>query len=578
MKKHAPHVAKAEQYARDVVSGKLPACKWVRLACQRHLNDLKRQKAQGFPYWFSPEKAERACKFFEGLPHTKGKWAKPDTADPSANLLKLEAWQCFIVCSAFGWLKQTTQLRRFRTVFTLIPRKNGKSDLAARTGLYMFAADAEFGAEVYSGATTQKQAWEVFRPAKQMAERSEGLRQHFGIEVSAQNLHITQTGSRFEPLIGDPGDGASPSCAVVDEYHEHQTDKLYSTMETGMGAREQPLMWVVSTAGDNIAGPCFQMQREAQQVLEGILTNEELFAIVYTVDDGDDWTSPDTLRKANPNFGVSVSEEFLLSKLAEARQSARKQGPFKTKHLNIWVSARNAWMNMEWWNACADITLRMEDFRGEECFVSLDLATKIDIASRIVLFTRLIEGRRHYYAFARHYLPEETLEERKSDHYRQWALEGWLTLTDGNEIDLTRIEEEIAGGLENGALSGGLVRDFQVREVIYDPWQATQMAQRLTAQGATTVEFRNTVPNFSDPMKEIEAAAKGGRLHHNGDPVLAWMVSNVTAKEDAKENIFPRKDVPENKIDGLVALIMAVARAMHDEDTCVYNSRGVLTI
>ena len=392
MKHHAPHVAKAEAYARDVVEGRVLACKWVRLACKRHLDDLARQNTEGFPYWFSPEKAERACRFFEALPHTKGKWARPVPGQPKATLLILEPFQCFITCSIFGWLRQGSDLRRFRVALVMLPRKNGKSDWAARAGLYMFAADDEYGAEIFSGATTEKQAWETFRPARLMAQRSDAFRKHFGVTVNAKSLTILSNGSRFEPLIGDPGDGASPSCAIVDEYHEHETDRLYSTMETGMGAREQPLMLAISTAGDNIAGPCYQMQKESQQVLEGILHNDEFFAAIYTIDEDDNWASEEALRMANPNYGVSVLQEFLLSELHQAKQSARKQNTFKVKHLNMWVSARNAWMNMEWWHKCADPKLKPEDFQGEPCYLGLDLASKIDMAARAQVFVRTIDG------------------------------------------------------------------------------------------------------------------------------------------------------------------------------------------
>ena len=285
------------------------------------------------------------------------------------------------------------------------------------------------------------------------------------------------------------------------------------------------------------------------------------------------------MRKANPNYGVSVLKEFLLSELHQAKQSARKQNTFKVKHLNLWVSARNAWMNMEWWHKCADPKLKPEDFQGESCYLGLDLASKIDVAARAQVFVREMNGDRHYYVFGKYYLPESALEEKKTDHYKQWATEGWLTITDGDEIDLNQIQEDITGWDENGSIQGGLIRDFQVEEVAYDPWQATQLAQNLAAQGATVVEYRNTVANMSAPMKEIEGAAKAGRLHHNGDPMLAWMISNVVAKEDAKENIFPRKEAPENKIDAAIALIMAIGRAMHHQkEPCAYDARGVLVI
>lgn len=211
--------------------------------------------------------------------------------------------------------------------------------------LYGFTCDGEFGAEVYSGATTEKQAQEVFRPARLMCKRTPMLMEAFGIEANASNLNRPEDGARFEPLIGNPGDGSSPSLAVVDEYHEHQTDALYTTMLTGMGARRQPLMWAITTAGYNIEGPCYDKRREVVEMLSGTVPNDELFGIIYTIDEGDDWTKPEALVKANPNMGVSVYKDFLLSQQQRAINNARHAGTFKTKHLNIWVAARDAFYN-----------------------------------------------------------------------------------------------------------------------------------------------------------------------------------------------------------------------------------------
>ncbi|HEY9815491.1 MAG TPA: terminase large subunit, partial [Candidatus Obscuribacterales bacterium] len=339
-----PSVERANKYCRDVVGGSIPACKWIRLACQRHLDDLaKSKRSEVYPYYFDHQAAERACKFIQAFPHTKGKWAA------KGDSLILEPWQLFFICSLFGWKRTKDKMRRFRRAELWVPRKNGKSILAAGIGLYMLAADGEYGAEVYSGATTEKQAWEVFRPAKIMANRVGDFKSYFGVEVNASNISILENGSRFEPVIGKPGDGSSPHCAIIDEYHEHQTDELLDTMETGMGAREQPLLLMITTAGDNLAGPCYQMQLDAQKMLEGIYEDDQTLALIYTVDADDDWTSIDTIRKANPNYGVSVNDDFLEAKLAEAKNNSRKQSTFQTKHLNIWVGSREAYFNVQRW-------------------------------------------------------------------------------------------------------------------------------------------------------------------------------------------------------------------------------------
>jgi phage terminase large subunit-like protein len=262
-KKSYKNVNAANQYARDVVKRKIIACKYVIDACQRHLDDLEQEKNKSFKYKFNKDLAEKVCKFIQLLPHTKGEWAFKRMP------ITLEPWQLFIFCCVFGWVHKKTNLRRFREVYTEIPRKNGKSAISAGTGLYCFSADNEFGAEVYSGATTEKQAWEVFRPARLMCKRTPLLCEAFGITVNASNLSRIADGARFEPLIGNPGDGASPSCAIVDEYHEHDTDSLYTTMLTGMGARKQPLMWAITTAGYNIEGPCYDKRREVIDILNG---------------------------------------------------------------------------------------------------------------------------------------------------------------------------------------------------------------------------------------------------------------------------------------------------------------------
>ena len=549
-----PHVVAANKYARDVIAGKIPAGGYVRKACERHLRDLdaatkaKAKLGSRHPYYFDADAAEKACAFIELLPHTKGKWAR------LSERLVLAPWQCFIVACLFGWKRSKNGMRRFRELYAEIPRKNGKSQLGAGIGLYMFCADGEYGAEVYSGATTEKQAWEVFGPARQMMSRTPGLMKAAGAEVWAKSLAIPADGSKFEPIIGKPGDGSSPSCALIDEFHEHDTPDLLDTMETGMGAREQPLTAIITTAGYNLGGPCFDKHTEAKKMLDGLIENDELFAVIFSIDDGDDWADPKVLAKANPNYGVSLDADFLAAQQRRATMNPIEQNRFKTKHLNVWCSARNAWMNMTAYNMLADHSLTLDEFKGEECWIALDLASKNDICAFVQVFKRNLMGVDHYYAFGRYYVPEDTIEEAKTNQalYRKWVIQGHLFATEGAEIDFDVIREDVREFSKHHA----------VQEVAYDPWRATQLAHQLTKDGATAVEFRQTVQNMSPAMKEVESAVKSGRFHHDGNPVLAWMFSNVTAKEDAKENIFPRKEKPDQKIDGPVAVIMAVGRAM----------------
>ena len=551
-KKTYPLVKAAEDYARRVVAGKIVACKWIKLACQRHLDDLERAKEDGFAYYFDPAKAEKVAKFLQLLPHTKGKWAS------KRELIKLEGWQLFSVCIPFGWLQKKDNTRRFRTIVIFVPRKNGKSIIGGGLGIYMFTADGEFGAEVYSGATTEKQAWEVFRPAKLMVERTPELKEHFGVDVNASNMCRMEDGSRFEPVIGKPGDGSSPSCAIVDEYHEHQDSTLFDTMETGMGAREQPVMLVITTAGSSIGGPCHQLVRDSERMLEGVIERPDLWAMLYTIDaDDDDWTSEQALIKANPNYGVSISGDFLQARQRDAMQSAAKQATFRTKHLNEWVGAKNAWLNMLRWKE-APARKSLTELEGRRCIAALDLASKIDIAGLLLLFPP-VEGDPLWHVHGRYYLPEaRVIEELDSNtaRYREFDSLGLLTLTDGEVIDFEVIKEDLRE----------FAGRFQIEQVAYDPWQATQLAQEMQAEGLLMVEVRQTVQNLSEPMKEVEAMVLQRKLAHGDCPILTWMASNVVAKLDAKDNIYPNKERPENKIDGIVGLIMGVRQAISGGD------------
>lgn len=557
MSKTISRVALGERYARDVVSGRICAAKWTRLACQRHFEDKKRERSKSFSYRFDKDRAERVCKFIELLPHIKGKWARKDPKKPGAHRIKLEPWQCFIILSLFGWVWKRSGLRRFRKASIYLPRKNGKSTLAAGIGHWMAWKDGEMGAEVYSGATTEKQAWEVFGPAKKMAEREPEMVEGLGFDVNAQNMVRPSDGSKFEPIIGNPGDGASPHCSITDEYHEHDTSSQFDTMVTGMGAREQPLALIISTAGDNLAGPCYDDWLTVQKILERTVTDDTHFGMIYTVDvadkandtDADDWTSELALRKANPNFGVSVGVEFLHQQQRDAINNARKQGTFKTKHLNVWVQARDAYFNMQRWAECFEPGLTFESMKGQVCFVGMDLASKVDIAALELLFPR---GDGTHARFGKYYLPDETIQLPENEHYRAWQKEGWLTVTEGNIIDFNRILDDLVD----------LASIVELKEIAYDPAQATMLVTDLQDEGLICVELRPTVLNYSEPLKQCEALVRDRKLKHNGDPVMTWAMSNVVAKTDAKDNVYPRKERAEKKIDPVVALCAAMHRSM----------------
>lgn len=547
-----PNVDIANKWAKQVVSDKIPACKWVKLACERHLNDLKNSKNKDFPYKFEPKLAEKKILFIELLPHTKGEWAQKRMK------LRLEPWQKFGIACTFGWVRKKDGFRRFRESYWEIPRKNGKSAIAAGVALNMFANDGETGSEVYAGATTEKQAWEVFKPARLMAVRSPEFVEAAGIQINAGSLEIIEDGSIFETIVGDPPDGQSPHCAIVDEYHEHQTNAMYDTMQTGMGARRQPLMFTITTAGFNIDGPCHDLRLRIQDMLLGNVPDDELFGFIWTIDEGDDWTDPKVLQKANPNFDVSVYGDYLESQQRKAVNNPARQNTFKTKHLNVWVSARTAYFNMEKWNKCANKNLKLEDFTFDECFMSLDLASKIDICARTNLFYRVIDGKINYYSIApQFYLPSTALqfdggEKMVIDRYQKWDKLGFLEIHEGEETDLELVGSDLVADASK----------LNLREVPHDNYRASLLSKHLTNCGVEMVEIAKNTKNFDPAMKELVAAIASGRFHHDGNPILSWMVGNVMSKPDANGNDFPRKQKNAMKIDGAVCLLMGINRIM----------------
>lgn len=562
-----PAVDAANKFAKAVVAGKIPACRYVKQACQRHLDDLVASKCKSYPYQFDAKEAQKKIALIELLPHTKGEWGF------KRQLITLEPWQKFGLACTFGWKRKKDGLRRFRESYWEVNRKNGKSVIAAGVGLAMFAADNEFGAEVYSGATTEKQAWEVFRPARLMAMRSPMLLEAAGIEVNASNLNKPGDGSRFEPIIGNPGDGASPSCSIVDEYHEHDSDALYTTMLTGMGARKQPLMFIITTAGYNIEGPCYDKRREVVEMLDGTVPNDELFGWIWTVDPEDDWKDPKVLAKANPNIGVSVYQEYLESQQRRAIQQARFTNTFKTKHLGLWVTAKAGYFNMTQWEACEDESLNLADFEGQSVVLSFDLARKLDMNSMARLFWRDIDGKRHYYSIApRFWVPEDTVNNsdnrRMAERLQKWVNTGHLLTTDGAEIDYREILEEAKDA----------ARLNPVEASPMDPHGATNLAHQLDDEGLLPITIVQNYTNMSDPMKELEAAIMSGRFHHDGNPLMTWCMGNVIGKHLVGNDdiVRPIKQGNDNKIDGAVALIMAIGRAMPgkqaEQEASIYDS------
>lgn len=560
MERTAPtdHVALAQRYVEDVLAGFVPAGKLVIAACRRHQADLERSRSKAWPFRFDPQLGGRACRFIEQLPHIKGPLA--------GQRIKLEPWQCFKTASIFGWVHKTTGKRRFRRVYIEVPRGNAKSTWGAGVALYCLAADGEGGAEVYSAATTRDQARIVWGVAQQMARRAPEFMARLGVGVLAHAITVESTASLFRAVSAeaDTLDGLNVHLALIDELHAHRTRDVYDVLETGTGKRDQSLLLAITTAGADTSGICYEVRSDAVKVLDESASDDNFFALIYTIDEGDDWTAEATHRKANPNWGVSVRPDVIAQLCAKAQRTPAAQASFKQKHLDVWVNADMAWMDMGAWAKCADESLQIEDCAEFPAVIAVDLASRTDLASVAVVFRELRRVRNvtpgreaeylepaYYWAFWRHYLPEATLEEAPNAQYPGWAASGRIIVTEGDVIDFGRIEDDLVE----------ICDDFKVMAIAFDPWQSTQLSQRLAAKVSSQtvlVEYRNVVATMSEPMKELGALVRQRRLLHDGDQVATWAASNVVCHTDAKENIFPRKERVANKIDPIVAAIMAI--------------------
>ena len=531
---------KANRYIADVLSKKIPACGYVRKTCKRQRDDLKKK---AWKYHFDENRAERVCKFISALQHVKGPLAGQN--------IVLEPWQCFILTTVFGWVDDKG-LRRFQQVYIEVPRGNGKSLLCSGIGLYMLCADGEKGADVYSFATTRDQAGIVFGDAQQMARGNPNLREAFGVQVLAHSIVVPGTNSKFQAKSADGStlDGLNTHLGIIDELHAHRTREVYDVVKTSIGKRAQPLLWCITTAGFNLTGIC--MERHGTKLLDGSVRDETNFGVISTIDETDDWRDANSLIKANPNWGVSVQPKAILANLSMALTDPSAENNFRTKHLDEWRNADAAWLQMSRWRKCIR-DVELTDFAGRQCIYGIDLATKLDITAVVKLFWRTEDdGKFHYYLFGDYWLPSERIETSLNSQYKGWAQQDLLHVTDGPITDLSAIERWLKAD----------VQKYDPIALAYDPWNASQLAQDMMQEGAPMVEIKPTLQNFSEPMKTMQSLVYEKRLHTDGDPVLEWMVSNVVCHTDAKDNVYPRKETKENKIDGVVASIMAINQAL----------------
>lgn len=572
---NATYYRRAIGYACDVVNGRIVAGKYLVKACRRFLDDRARSKGGESSFRFDAAAAGKACRFIERMPLTKGAKAKDKLR------LILEPWQAFVVCNIFGWRHKTTGFRRFSEAYVKIARKNGKSELAAAIGLYMLAADGEYGAEIYCGATTEKQAMKVFKPAAEMVRREPNLSKFLGIEIAGRRtpdaLLIIDKNASFTPLVGKPGDGDNPSCYVCDEYHEHGSNDQYDAMQFGMGARNQPLTFIITTAGRYIAGVCHVYEDSVKKILDGVVTDaEHVFVAIYEADSEDDWRSDEALYKANPNLGVTVDLATLRKDRADAIRLG-KAGTFKAKRLCIWVGAEEGYFSMEDWlapdtaRAHPEGPARLADFAGRRVWMGLDLAQKTDFCA-LALWAPRENGR--FDLWTRFWLPEATVDSQPDGHnYRRWAGVGLapppvsdlidydagfpITVTDGAMVDFDQVEEEIF--------------DIWTRvdgvELAFDPAHAAGIVPRLMKRGVACVEFPNTAKTMSDPLMLLDGYVRERRIRHSANPVMDWMVSNTVRRKSRRVDLdYPDRSMPANKIDGVTATIFAAGRQVYADD------------
>jgi len=546
-------------YIEDVMAERHPVNKFERLAVERHLRDLDDGRQRGLR--FDEQAAWKALQFFNLLKHSKGEWA--------GRTLELEGWQKFVVWCLFGWMREDGT-RRFLTSYLEVARKNGKSTLAAGIGLKLFVADNEPGAEVYSAATKRDQARITHSEATRMVKASTALRKR--VRVYRDNLNVEATASKFEPLGRDTDslDGLNIHGVIIDELHAHKSRDLVDVLETARGARRQPLQFEITTAGYDRESICYVHHEYTEKILTGAVEDDTWFGVIYTIDPEDDWQDETVWRKANPNLGVSKKIEYMREQAKKAREMPSQLNAFLRLDLDVWTQSQTKWVNLEHWHACGD-AVDANGLRGRQCYGGLDLSSTTDVSALVLIFPP--DGHDDSYkVLCRFWIPEESMHERsRRDRvpYEAWVRQGYMTATPGNVIDYDYILAQIDEDMQN----------YDLRELAFDRWGATKIVQELQEMGLTVVQFGQGFASMSAPMKELEKLILSHKLAHGNNPVLTWMADNLVAAVDPAGNIKPDKQRSIEKIDGMVALIMALDRALrHSDNDSVYGERGILIL
>jgi phage terminase large subunit-like protein len=542
----------ASEYIDKVLTGKIVTGKYARLAVERHVNDLIELPKQG--YYFDEDAANLVIDFYRFIKHTKGPMG--------GQIFELSGWQKFITSIIFGW-KRADGNRRFKEAYIKVARKNGKSTWLTPLCLYKQFAEFEYAAEVYSAATSINQASIIFREGKRMVNASRELSKY----LKVNNLVIThqKSDSIFRALASDSDklDGLNVSLAAIDEYHAHKTDEMYDVLKSSMGARDNNLLIVITTAGfsspDN-PSPCYLYEQDCKAILDGIVKAENRFAIIYEIDDEDrkldengefNWKNPNCWIKANPNLNISVKLSQMQDDCDEAIRLTRKRRNFLTKHLNVWVDAPDTWILPEVW-AKNYKKITDDELKGAMCYGGLDLASTKDFTAFALYFpeTHTIK----LFTF----IPEETVQERIGNglaDLERWIEKGWVIVTPGNVTDYDFVKKKV---YECADL-------YDLQSIAYDPWNATQTAIDIEEAGITMSPFAQNIATINTPTKEFERLTLEGKLNHENNAVLAWMISKVVIYEDANSNIKVHKgrsNKGNNKVDGVVASIIALGEYM----------------
>ena len=532
--------SKVDGYINDVLSGKRVAGKMEILAIKRHIKDLEKAKKSSYPFKFDKEKATLGCSFFSLLEHFKGEWAgKP---------FELEGWQAFIVWSIFGWVKKIEETRRFIYADIEVARKNGKTTLAAGVALNMMLMDGESGAEIYSAAVDREQAKICFEAAWHIAQKSKSLSQY--LHFYKHSIVMESTASSFKTLSRDSGnkDGLNPHCTICDERHAWKTNEMFDVIKSGLGARKQPLVLSITTAGFDMNAPYFKDLRVMRDILRGVKEQDNWFIMIFEPDKGDDWKDEKTWIKANPNYGVSVSKSYFADELQDAiNKGGTTEVNFKTKNLNMWVDAPDVWIPDEIVSK-NNFDFNLEELDGQECYAGLDLASHKDINALALYFPNVLTQPVRFLFF----VPEvKIIENEDKADYRLWREQGWLIATPGDVIDMEIMSDIILKELKK----------YNIKNLSFDPYKAYHgLIQALENGGLSEVldHYTQSIANMSEPSKEIDRMLRKHEFNFLDNPVIRWMFRNVTMYQDANENIRPDKRRSSGKIDGVVSLINAV--------------------